>query len=381
MSLVAPAEGDDPAPLRLELGPEAALVALDVRTGEVLALVGSHEALPGGLDRATQSRRQPGSAWKPIVFAAALQARRITPATVLDVPAARPRPGDPATQRIQVRDGFARSDNDLAVAVLRDVGAPRVVELARALGVESKLGATDSLALGAYEVTPLELAAATATFARGGEVIAPRLVTALRRSAGGDLALPALPPPRRALEPDEAYLVTSLLRSVVTSGTARLARTLGHPVAGKTGTTNDARDAWFVGYSTEIVAAVWVGYDDNLPLGRSESGGVTALPAFMEFLRAASAGRPGTEFVRPPSIVTARVDRESGLLARDGRPSDEEEFLEGTVPEALAPEPDAGAVAPGGADAGRAMPPGLADSPSPGSALDAGERPDELPPF
>jgi len=146
------------------------------------------------------------------------------------------------------------------------------------------------------------------------------------------------------MEADEAYLVTSLLRSVVTYGTAKRAQSLGRPVAGKTGTTNAAKDAWFVGYSTDLVVAVWVGYDDALPLGSTESGAATALPAWVAFMKGAEADRPQSEFTRPSTIVSVRIDPTTGLLARPGEDSGvEEEFIDGTAPTEVAPAPDAGA--------------------------------------
>jgi penicillin-binding protein 1A len=152
---------------------------------------------------------------------------------------------------------------------------------------------------------------------------------------------------------DEAYLTTSLMRGVVEFGTAARAKSLGRPVAGKTGTTNKAKDAWFVGYSTELVASVWVGYDDPLPLGWGESGAVTALPAWVSFMKAAHTGRPVTDFPRPSGVVVASVDPATGLLPYPGQTDAiEEEFLDGTVPTEVAaadagvPEPvDAGADA------------------------------------
>jgi penicillin-binding protein 1A len=371
VSLLSPPDAGEKTPLRLELGPESALVALDVRTREILALVGSYEAVPGALDRSMQARRQPGSAFKPFVYSYALHARQVTPATVLEVIGTPHNPRDRTPRRVSVRDAVARSDNAAAVRVLREAGAEGVAEWAHAAGIESRLGTDESLALGAYEVTPLELANGFATFASGGEVVAPLLVTKITRGGGLVVALPPKPPARRAMEPDEAYLVTSLLKSVVAYGTARRAQALGRPVAGKTGTTNASKDAWFVGYTTDIVAAVWVGYDDALPLGPAESGAVTALPAWVAFMKAAHDGRPVTEFSRPGSIVTASIDSSTGLLARHEDSAVEEEFLEGTAPTDLSPEPDAGASHPAPIAAPRRNSPGR----------DAGLPADEPPPF
>jgi penicillin-binding protein 1A len=245
-----------------------------------------------------------------------------------------------------------------------------VAEWAHALGIESRLGADESLALGSYETTPLEMASGFATFASGGEVAAPTLIKAIAKTGGHAADLPPKPPARRAMDSDEAYLVTSLLKSVVGYGTARRAQSLARPVAGKTGTTNSAKDAWFVGYSTDIVAAVWVGFDDALPLGPSESGAVTALPAWISFMKAAHEGRPVTEFARPSAVVTARIDPATGLLARDEDGAIEEEFLEGTAPTEMSPPPDAGAP-----------PPAVDPRPVSTRKRDAGAPTDDPPPF
>jgi penicillin-binding protein 1A len=349
VSLKAEPELGAPQPeMQLELGPETALVAIDVRTREVLALVGSFEALAGGLDRATRARRQPGSAFKPFVYSYALHSRRFTPASVLDLPA------DPKhkldARRISVRDAIAKSDNTAAVRVFQDVGPANVVQWAHALGISSRLEPDNSLALGAYELTPLEITNAYASFAAGGEYAAPIVISKIIGPGGKSIALPLEPPKRRVMQEDEAYLTTSLLRSVVQAGTAKRASSLGRPLAGKTGTTNDARDTWFVGYSTEIVAGVWVGYDEPAPLGWGEAGATTALPAWIDFMKAAHGKRPVTEFPRPGSVIVARVDPSTGLLAYDGQEAAvDEEFLDGTVPTQTA-VPDAGS-----SESGRAV--------------------------
>jgi penicillin-binding protein 1A len=346
VSLLGPAEsGAALLPLRLELGPEAALVAIDVRSREVLALVGSHEAIAGGLDRATQAHRQPGSSFKAFLYGYALSSRHFTPASVLELPPT-PAKGSEAAheaRKLSLRAAITQSDNAAAQFLLNAVGAPNVVEWAHALGIESRLEPTPSLALGAYEVTPLEMANAYGCFASGGEFEPARLIRKIVGPDGKELPLPAQPPKRRVTSEEEAYMVTSLLRSVVQSGTAKRAASLGRPLAGKTGTTNRAKDTWFVGYSTEIVTSTWVGYDDALPLGWGESGATTALPIWMSFMKAAHEGHPVTDFPRPNGIVTASVDPATGLLAYPGQTdSIDEEFLDGTVP-TQASAPDAGA--------------------------------------
>ncbi len=365
-------------PLRLELGPQGALVAIDVQSREVRAVAGSYEAVMGGLDRTVQARRQPGSSFKPFVYSYALHARRVTPATHFSFPkppaeqekiergadAKTPTPATtpsaapgtepvpdapppaPEFEVVSLREGIARSDNRVAQNVLRDVGAQSVVDWAHALGIESKLGATDSLALGAYEVTPLEIANAYATFATGGELATPRFVTKIT-GPKGEVALPAAPPTRRVMDAEVAYLMTNLLQSVVKDGTAKRAAGLGRPLAGKSGTTNKAKDTWFVGYSTEYSVASWVGYDDALPLGWGEAGAVTALPAWIDFMKVAHEGKPPTEFPRPSKIVEQQIDPASGLLARfEQADALTEVFLDGTAPTETAPEPGAAPPAP-----------------------------------
>ena len=349
VGLLGSPDGVPPVALRLELGPESALVAIDVRSREVRALVGSYEAISGGLDRATRAHRQPGSSFKPMLYSYALHSRRFTPASVLEL--TKKNGKELVSYSESVRTAIAESDNSAADKLIDEVGAANVVEWAHALGITTPMQATPSLALGAYEVIPIELCNAYVTFANGGEFELPKLVTRIVAPGGKVLALPSSPPVRRVLTADEAYLITSLLRGVVERGTARRAKSLARPLAGKTGTTNLAKDTWFVGFSTDIAAAVWVGYDDALPLGWGEAGAATALPAWMSFMKVASEGKPPTEFPKPGSIVTVNIDPATGLLPYPGQ-SDaiEEEFLDGTVPTEVA-KPDAGAEA-GAPDAG-----------------------------
>jgi penicillin-binding protein 1A len=359
VSLLAPADSTPgtKVPLRLELGPEGAMVALDVRTREVLALVGNYEAASGTLDRATQAHRQPGSAFKPFVYSYALYSRRFTPATMLDTS-----PGTLTGYRpsnfedsegsapMRLREALAHSVNVAAVHVLQQVGPGNVVTWTNAVGIDSKLGADLSLGLGSYEVTPYEMAGAYATFASGGVYETPVLVTRITGPDGAVIPLPPRPPSRRVMGEAEAYLMTSLLASVVDHGTGAAARSVGRPVAGKTGTSNQAKDTWFVGYSTDIVCATWTGFDDARPLGAREQGATTALPAWVSFMRAAHEKRPATEFPRPPGIVTVRIDPKTGLRAYDGEEDAIDEFfLEGTDPQEVS-TPDAGAREDGGAE-------------------------------
>lgn len=333
--------------LRLELGPQSAFVAIDVRTREVLALVGSYEAISGGLDRATRARRQPGSTFKPVVYSYALHSRRFAPATMIAVHQRGHGVPDRGPLAISVRDALAHSNNEASVHLLRESGTEQVLQWAKALGIDSKLQPDLSLALGAYEVTPLEMTNAYVAFANGGLSGTPRFIREVKGPDGVKLALPSPPPERPVLSDAEAYLTTSLLRSVITDGTGRRALKLGREVAGKTGTTNDNKDAWFIGYSTDIVAAVWVGFDDARPLGRLESGAKAALPAWIYFMEASHQRKPKTRFSRPAGVLEVDVDARSGLLPRPGQENVvSEEFLDGTEPSEIAPAiGDAGAPA------------------------------------
>lgn len=351
------AEKDKPVtkvPLRLELGPESAMVVLDVRTRQVLALAGNYEGISGGLDRATQSRRQPGSTFKPVVYSYAIHARRYTPATLVDVQptvfAGGYKPanyeGWTGADPLRLREALANSVNVAAVRVLEDVGPASVVDWAKALGIASTLKPDLSLALGSYEVHPIELAGTYATFAAGGEYEEPRVVTRIVGPDGKDVPLREKPPARRVLDPAEAYVVTSMLGSVVDHGTAQRAKALGRAVAGKTGTSNESKDAWFAGYSTEIACVTWVGYDDNKPLGAGEAGGQTALPGWIQVMKVAHENKPRAEFPRPPGVVSLAIDPKTGKLAAEGQEGAlDEVFLQGTEPTETA-EADGGAPPP-----------------------------------
>jgi penicillin-binding protein 1A len=379
-----PAAPDRPAsraPLRLEQGPQTALVVLDPKTRDVLALVGSYDATAGGLDRATQARRQPGSTFKAVVYSLALHQRKITPATVFDLgalPAVRGAAVEDgsAVQRVRLREAVARSLNPVAQKVLVDEGPAEAVKWAQKMGVSSRLGADLSLALGSYEVTPLEMAGVYGTLAAGGTYQPPQIVARIVGPDAAEIPLPPRPAPVPVMEPQEAYLMTSLLTSVVREGTGARAREVGRPVAGKTGTTNQAKDAWFVGYSTELVCAVWVGFDDPRPLGGGrEAGATAALPAWIAFMKGAHAASPATDFPRPPGLAEIRIDPASGLRAHEDQTDALVElFLSGTEPLTFA-ERDAGAPEPGGEAGAGGSPPGVDAGTLPGDPGGAGGVP------
>jgi len=340
------AEGH-PFPLALELGPQAAMVVMDPATHAILALVGGYDFHPGGYDRSLRAMRQPGSAFKPIIYAAAVEAHKITPATILnDAPEVyelwKPQNYEKEEFRgpVRVRTALAESINTVAIKVLSEVGLDQARAVATRVGITSTI-APDiglSLALGSLTVTPLELANAYATFADAGQ--AAKVDKSSLVSAVGDqkIAPPQLSP---GLPPEVAYVMVSLMRSVIDEGTARsaVAGKLHRPVAGKTGTSNGQRDAWFVGFTPDLLAAVWVGFDDMKKLGRGEAGGKTAAPIWADFMVKATAGKPTKDFVQPPGVVVQRIDKATGLLAAPGQESGtlDEVFLDGTAPTQQAP--------------------------------------------
>jgi penicillin-binding protein 1A len=327
-------------------GPEAAFVVADVATGEVLAMIGGSEYGLGEFNRVRSARRQPGSAFKPFVYGAALRSRKFTAASIVsDSPEIyekwRPTNFEPDVYRgdIRVREALAHSVNTVAIKLLDSVGVEAVHEFARAAGIESPLVDNLSLALGTSEVTPLELLRGYMTLARGGSRILPSFI----RRIDVPRAEPwePEPEPEQTLEPDVTFVLTSLLESVISEGTGRAAASLGRPAAGKTGTSADFHDAWFAGYTPRHVAVAWVGFDRPRRIGRGETGGRAALPIWLHAMKAAEADEPPGSFVPPPSVTVRTIDARSGLLVPTGpvsgdQPTDmaaiEEYFLEGTEP-------------------------------------------------
>jgi penicillin-binding protein 1A len=337
---------DTPAQARLMLGPQGAVVVIDPRTRDVMALVGGDEAIYG-FNRATQAIRQPGSTWKPVEYALALEQKKFTPASVvLDAPEVYDewKPNNYETWRytgaVRLREALAQSINLVAVRVTAEVTPQAVVDFAKQLGITSELDPSLALALGASGVKPIELVNAYASFAAGGKYEPARLITRMRDPSGKEVRMPERRPVQ-VMSPAGAYVITSMMTSVVQGGTGKAAMALQRPIAGKTGTSNKVRDAWFVGFTPELVAGVWIGYDDLRGLGPRESGANSALPVWMEFMKVALKDTPAVDFPVPAGVEIAKIDPKSGKLAYDGQ-SDaiDEVFLEGTVPTETANPPD-----------------------------------------
>jgi penicillin-binding protein 1A len=324
---------------------QGALVALDPRNGELRAIVGGRRYVPGGFNRALTARRQPGSAFKPFVYAAAL-ARGLTPAAVVeDTPVEieaehgviwRPVNYDGRyAGRVTLRRALMRSANAATVRLGEAVGERRVATLARRAGIRSPLAPVPALALGAAEVTPLELVTAYAPFANGGLAVAPSLIRRIEAGDGTVLWRAPVRKRERVLDAAEAFQLTSMLRSVVDGGTGRLVRERGvaGPLAGKTGTTNDGADVWFVGYTPTVVAAVWFGYDVPRPIGPSASGGRLAAPAWAAFYDGGWREREPADWTPPAGLVSRTIDAFNGELANEWCPVTQREwFRAGTEP-------------------------------------------------
>lgn len=336
--------------------PQASAYFYDLQTGYVEASVGGLDWAASRFDRATQACRQPGSAFKPIVYAAAIERDAITPGTPLrDAPITEYDPNrnvfwKPSNEGRSFRgvvlafEALAASLNAPAVDVFEKVGPGPVIDLARRLGITSRLAEVRPLALGASCVIPAEMARAFGVFARRGQRPSPTVVVRVSRGDPErgevleDVASPydpALAPARRLdrlvaqwTEPRErrvldevsAYLVSFMLRGAVRFGTGEPANAAGRPVAGKTGTTNEERDAWFVGYTARLAGAVWVGRDDHTPLGKEQGGAIAAVPIWVETARLLEGDRPPAPVPGDPpaDVVMVRVDRETGLLAHPG---------------------------------------------------------------
>jgi 1A family penicillin-binding protein len=306
---------------------QGALVAIDPQTGDIRAIVGGRRARRGGFIRATHAKRQPGSAFKPFVYAAALAAGIGSGSIVDDEPVEImigndswiPANYDDSYQgRTTVRRALASSANAATVRVSRAVTEQAVIAAARRNGITSELQPHPSLALGAIEVTPLELVTAYAPFANGGMRVMPRLVTRIE-APDGKILWSQESQRAPAMDPRDAYEMTSMLRGVVDYGTGRVLRDYGvsGQVAGKTGTTNNGADVWFIGYTPSLVAGVWFGYDTPQQIADRAAGGRFAAPAWADFYKAGWSERRGSEFALPDGMVSAIIDPESGELATE----------------------------------------------------------------
>ncbi|MCP8885943.1 penicillin-binding protein 1A [Devosia ureilytica] len=360
---VSPVAGKDGA-YTLEQVPEieGALVAMDPRTGRVLAMVGGFSFAESEFNRATQALRQPGSSFKPIVYAAALDNGYTPASVVLDAPV-EVRMSDGSVWRPEnysqefygpqtLRRGIERSRNVMTVRLARDIGMPLIADYAQLFGIYDNMQPVLAMALGAGETTAMRMTAAYATIANGGRKIVPTLIDRIQDRYGSTVfrhdqrvcdgcqaedwhgqGEPRILDNRpQVLDPMTAYQITSMMEGVVQRGTGTAARSLNRPVAGKTGTTNDYKDAWFVGFTPEMAVGIYVGYDQPRSMGSASTGGGMAVPIFTEFMSRAMQGRPATPFNVPTGMTTAWINPSTGVKAFEGEAAIAEAFKPGTGP-------------------------------------------------
>ena len=325
---------------------EGALLAIDPATGEIKALVGGYDFNRSEFDRSMQSYRQAGSAFKPFVYTTALDSGNTLADTIFDEPTVfvDPATGDeyqPSNYYRKyygvttLREAMEESRNIVAVKLLNQVGYSRTIDTARKMGISSPLRPYPSMALGTMEVSLIDLTTAYSIFPNQGVRVEPHFIRYVA-DRDGTMREEAKPKVIEVLRADIAYLMTYLLEGVTESGTGALAaRELNRPVAGKTGTTDDLADAWFVGFSPSLVAGVWVGFDQKKSLGEGETGARAALPIWIGFMKGALKGKPEESFPRPANVVYVPIDRRTGLRATVESSCPVtflEAFLEGTEP-------------------------------------------------
>jgi penicillin-binding protein 1A len=343
---------------------EGALVAMDPRTGRVLAMVGGFSYAESEFNRATQAMRQPGSSFKPIVYSAALDNGYTPASVVLDAPI-EIKNADGTTWKPEnyeqdfrgpqtLRRGIELSRNVMTVRLAQDIGMPLVVDYAKQFGIYDNLLPVLAMALGSGETTDFKMTAAYATIANGGRKIVPTLIDRIQDRYGktvyrhdqrvcdgcNALAWANQPEPliidsgEQVIDPMTAYQITSMMEGVVQRGTGTYAKKLNRPVAGKTGTSSDFKDAWFIGFTPQLVTGVYIGFDKPRNMGNAQTGGALAVPVFTEFMQAALQGQPPTPFNMPAGMNTAWIDENSGLQMADngGSGAIVEAFKPGTGP-------------------------------------------------
>jgi len=321
---------------------QAALLAIEPASGRIRAMVGGRDFSKSQYNRAWQALRQPGSAFKPVIYAAALDhgfsASDMLDDSPLMIKLDRNKNWSPENfsrtyqGRVTLRKALGQSLNIPTIRLLEKIGIDETIQYARKLGIKSTLNPYLSLALGSSDMTLAELTSVYSVFANHGIRMGPISILTITDSTGRVLyssdAIPA-----QAIKPETAYLTTDLLKGVIEDGTGWKARELGRPAAGKTGTTNDYRDAWFVGYTPSLVAGVWVGHDDQTSIGPKETGARAALPIWLEFMKKAHAERPPEDFIAPEGVLFKQIDPRTGLLSTETcKKSVRAAFLPGTEP-------------------------------------------------
>lgn len=346
-------EGDALWELTLEQTPkvQGALLSIETETGNVKAMVGGRDFRNSQFNRAIQSRRQPGSSFKPIIYAAAID-KGYTPATVvIDSPLVyqdtqrdftwKPKNYEKKFEGpMLLRKALAKSRNVVTVKILKDIGIDYTIAYARKFGITSHLNQNLSIALGSSGISLFEIVKSYSVFANSGDLIEPVFVTKIL-DRDGNILESARPERKPVIEKSTAYIMTSLLEGVVKNGTGRRVRALNRPVAGKTGTTNNLYDAWFVGFTPRYVTGTWVGFDEEGSLGKGETGSRAASPIFLGFMKRILKDKPIRGFQVPEGVVFSKIDAKTGLLPiAESQKTIFECFKEGTAPTAYTKKPD-----------------------------------------
>ena len=330
---------------------QSALLSIEAETGHVKAMIGGRDYSNSQFNRAYQSRRQPGSAFKPIIYAAALDKGYTVASIIMDSPVVyedseRDHIWKPQNYKEKFygptlfRKALVKSRNIVTIKILQDIGTDYIIDYARNLGITSDISRNLSIALGSSGLSLLELVNAYSVFSNLGYLIEPVFITKIFDRDGKLLETSKLIR-KKVIDMTTAYIMTNIMESVVKSGTGWRVKALKRPVAGKTGTTNNLFDAWFLGYTPRYTTGVWVGLDQEAPLGRGENGSRTASPIWLEFMKNALEGKPVRTFNVPEGIIFAKIDAKTGLL-----PIEESEktifecFKEGTVPKEHTPKPN-----------------------------------------
>ena len=330
---------------------EAALLCIAGETGHVKVMVGGRDFMESQFNRAVQSRRQPGSAFKPVIYAAALD-KGYTPATmIIDSPIVfkdkqmdftwKPKNyGKKFYGPTLMRVALAKSRNVVTIKILQDIGVDYCIDYTRRLGITSTISEDLSIGLGSSGVSLLEMVNSYSVFANKGYLVQPVFITKIV-DRDGNVLEEAATVREKVLEKSTAYIMTNLLEGVVQNGTGRRVKALKRPVAGKTGTSNDLYDAWFIGYTPRFITGVWVGFDEEASLGKSEQGARTASPIWLGFMQNILKDKPVKVFQVPEGVVFAKIDAETGLLPiPESKKTIFECFKEGTVPTEYTKKPD-----------------------------------------
>jgi penicillin-binding protein 1A len=323
---------------------EGGLIALDPDKGAIRAMVGGYDFNRSEYNRAVQAHRQPGSAFKPIIYATAINQGMSPGSVVLDAPVVYEQVEEEKTWKpenygkrfhgmVSLRDALAHSHNLATVRLLDKVGIKNVIEFARQVGITSPLSADLSLGLGSSSVGLLELTSAYGVFLNQGNRAEPFAIISVTDNAGEVLEQEDVQT-QEVLSKETAYLITNMMEDVVQKGTGQAAKSLGRPIAGKTGTTNEFINAWFIGGTPNLVAGIFVGFDDRRSLGETESGAHAALPIWVTFMKEALRTLPVVPFTIPEGITFVKVDPSTGLLntEQEDQPGNVEIFARGSEP-------------------------------------------------